>query len=416
MAVQQLKAAYLQIIRLAAVLGIVASAAAGCSKETDNPGDLPPKADERCVILYMPGRTLIPFYRQNLDGIVRAVDASVPGNGRILVAWQPESGKAVLQEIYYNTQKQACATQELKEYESFNAGDLADVAALLNDAVTAAPAKKYGLIIGCHGKAWVPASSGVLSSYAIGTTQLDNWIPVPGALPTRSFGDSGQELEVEDLAKAISNQKVQFEYLIFDACFMANIETLYDLRNTVDYVVASPCEIMAAGFPYDRIIPHLFTDESTIVALGKVCWEFWNFYENDWESVSSNEQSGCISLTVMSELEELATSMRNVKHGVQKTIDINTLQSYEGFNNHLFFDLGQYVEMSCADQGLVDAFNTQLERAFPKAYRFSTKQFYSAYNGQLNPINYYTGVTVSEPSKNSKATLNSTTAWYRSTH
>ena len=418
MAVQQLKTAYLQIGRLFLTVAFVAAIATSCSKGTDDPGYVPPKMAERCVILYMPGRSLISFYRQNLDGIARAINASVPGNGRMLVVWQPENrGKAVLQEVYYDTRKRACETRVLKEYESFAAGNPDDVAALLGDAVAAAPAKQYGLIIGCHGKAWVPASSGNLSSYALGgIPQPDDWIPVPGALPTRSFGDSGQELEIEELTEVIASQQVRFDYLIFDACFMANIETLYDLRNTVDYVVASPCEIMAAGFPYDRIVPHLFADETVIAALGKVCWEFWNFYENDWDSVSNNEQSGCISLAVMSELEGLATAMRNVKQGSQQIFDLNALQSYEGFNNHLFFDLGQYVEKSCTDQGLVDAFNEQLEKAFPTAYRLHTDQFYSVYNGRLNPVDYYTGVTVSEPSKNSKAPLNTSTAWYQATH
>ena len=107
---------------------------------------------------------------------------------------------------------------------------------------------------------------------------------------------------------------------------------------------------------------------------------------------------------------------RDIKQAPQQSFDLNTLQSYEGFNNHLFFDLGQYVEKSCTDQGLIDAFNEQLEKAFPTAYRLHTDQFYSVYNGRLNPVDYYTGVTVSEPSKNSKAPLNTSTAWYQATH
>lgn len=411
-----------EIRHLILLLG-VALLGAGCSKgkgSTADSGYNPPATAERCVILYMPGRSLRSFYQQNIDGICRAVNTTVPGNGRMLVCWQPEnSNRATLQEIYYDTRENGCEIRTLKQYESFAAEDPTQVAQLLRDAVAEAPARRYGLIIGCHGKAWVPSTAGNLSMNAVrpGTSAVeDGWTPAPGALMTRSFGDSSHELEISELASVLESQSVRFDYLIFDACFMANIETLYDLRHTVDYVVASPCEIMAAGFPYDRITPHLFADETPRSALEAACWEFWNFYENDWATISSNEQSGCISLAVMSELDALAAAMRNIKQAPQQIYDLNALQSYEGFNNHLFFDLEQYVGESCADTGLVDAFKTQLARAFPVSCRLNTAQFYSAYNNRLNPVSYYSGVTVSEPSRNSKAPDNSLTAWYQATH
>lgn len=409
-------------IRLLLLLCGVALLAAGCCKKDDTPGYNPPDMAERCVVLYMPGRSLSSFYEQNLEGIARAVSATVPGNGRMLVCWQPDnSNTARLEEIYYDSQRRRCESRTLKEYASFAAQSAGDVAMLLGDAVSAAPARHYGLIIGCHGKAWVPRTEGNLSKYTLGeerpqSPDEDLWLPVPGALPTRSFGDPGHELEIGELAGVLESQTVRFEYLIFDACFMANIETLYDLRNAVDYVVASPCEIMAAGFPYDRITPHLFADETPREALTAACREFWNFYENDWASISGNMQSGCISLAVMAELDALAAAMHDVKQATQQAVDIQTLQTYEGFTNHLFFDLRQYVEQSCTDQGLVDAFRAQFDRAFPAESRLNTAQFYSAYNGALNPVTYYSGVTVSEPSQNSKAPKNAETAWYQATH
>ena len=104
MAVQQLKAAYLQIVRTAGLWLLLLAAAlpAACSKQEKESGYNPPAMADRCVVLYMPGRDLDYFYRQNLDGIARAVNATVPGNGRMLVCWQPDNSRtAVLQEIYY---------------------------------------------------------------------------------------------------------------------------------------------------------------------------------------------------------------------------------------------------------------------------------------------------------------------------
>ena len=200
-------------------------------------------------------------------------------------------------------------------------------------------------------------------------------------------------------------------------CFMASIETLYDLRHAIDYVVASPCEIMAAGFPYDRILPHLFDDEELRPQLGEICREFWNFYQNDWNTISGNEQSGCISLTVMSELEALASEMRRVVEAPKTDFELSELQYYKGGTTKLFYDLGHYVQLSCGDQGTIDTFEAQLERAVPSEYRFHTPSYYSAYNNLLNPITCYTGITTSEPETTEPyASDFRHTSWYLATH
>ena len=423
MAIQQLKAAYLQIIRAAGLWLLLLAAAlpAACSKQEKEAesGYNPPAMADRCVVLYMPGRNLDYFYRQNLNGIARAVSTTVPGNGRMLVCWQPDNSRtAVLQEIYYDTQSRRCETRTLKEYDSFAAESPAGVAALLSDAVTAAPARQYGLIIGCHGKAWIPASSGALPrSRRAGGAAADVWTPAAGAKPTRSFGDTGHELDITELASVLEALPFRFDYLIFDDCFMANIETLYDLRHAIDYVVASPCEIMAAGFPYDRILPHLFDDEELRPQLGEICREFWNFYQNDWNTISGNEQSGCISLTVMSELEALASEMRRVVEAPKTDFELSELQYYKGGTTKLFYDLGHYVQLSCGDQGTIDTFEAQLERAVPSEYRFHTPSYYSAYNNLLNPITCYTGITTSEPETTEPyASDFRHTSWYLATH
>lgn len=389
-----------------------------CSRQEES-GYNPPAMADRCVVLYMPGRNLDYFYRQNLDGIVRAVSATVPGNGRMLVCWQPDNSRtAVLQEIYYNTRSRLCETLTLKEYGTFAAESPSSVAALLADAVAAAPARQYGLIIGCHGKAWIPASSGALPrSRRAGGAAADVWTPAAGAKPTRSFGDTGHELDITELASVLEALPFRFDYLIFDDCFMASIETLYDLRHAIDYVVASPCEIMAAGFPYDRILPHLFDDEELRPQLGEICREFWNFYQNDWNTISGNEQSGCISLTVMSELEALASEMRRVVEAPKTDFELSELQYYKGGTTKLFYDLGHYVQLSCGDQGTIDTFEAQLERAVPSEYRFHTPSYYSAYNNLLNPITCYTGITTSEPETTEPyASDFRHTSWYLATH
>ena len=62
-------------------------------------------------------------------------------------------------------------------------------------------------------------------------------------------------MDISELAAAIDGSGVRFDYLLFDACFMSSVEALYDLRRAADYIVASPCEVMAHGFPYTTSTP-----------------------------------------------------------------------------------------------------------------------------------------------------------------
>lgn len=388
---------------------------AACSKE--EPGYNPPALADRTVLLYMPGQSLSTYYKNNIQGIHTAVTDRALGNGRMLVCWQPEKQtSAVMLEIYYDRNKRRSETKTLKTYDDFNAGSAADVQRIFADAAELAPAQNYGLIIGCHSKAWIPASGGVLP-YSLRSAEPDDdvWTTAPGAKTTRSFGDTGYELDITELASAIETQSFRFDYLIFDDCFMANIETLYDLRRAVDYIVASPCEVMGDGFPYDRIVPHLFETGPVADRLAETCREFWNLYENEYQSTTWKEQSGCISLAVTSQLDALAEVMRRINEKGKQPFELSQLQYYEGLMTHLFYDLGHYVELSCGDPALVKEFTTQLDRAFPPESRLCTKQFYSQYNNGSNPVHFYTGVSVSEPSTKYVAE-NRMTNWYRDTH
>lgn len=380
-----------------------------------------PAVATQTVLLYMPGRDLLSFYCHNIEGVSAAVSDRIPGDGRMLVCFQPESQrKAVMQEIYYDALTNRCETGTLKSYDDFNAGSAEDVRRMLADAAELAPAQRYGLVIGCHGKAWIPARAGNITSYALrrdfaGHSEAEFWSPAPGAKQTRSFGDSGYELDIEVLAAVLESLPFRFDYLLFDDCFMANIETLYDLRRAVDYIIASPCEIMGAGFPYDRVMPHLFAEQGASHDLEKACWEFWNFYQNEWASLPGNEQSGCISMAVTAQLEALAEVMRRIKARGKQSFELTELQYYEGLRTHLFYDLGHYVALSCGDPALVDEFSAQLDLTFPAACRLNTPGFYSKYNDRLNPVHHYSGVSVSEPATR-YAAENRLTNWYRDTH
>ena len=79
-------------------------------------------------------------------------------------------------------------------------------------------------------------------------------------------------MEIADLAAALTGH---FDFIMFDACFMASVEVLYELRDKADYFIASPAEIISDGFPYEAAAPYFWGGEED---LKQVCREYYNYY------------------------------------------------------------------------------------------------------------------------------------------
>lgn len=377
----------------------------------------PAKAPQ-AVFLYMAGTDLLKYFRMNITRASTAIGKNVLGDGRFLALIQPEERTALALEIRYDAATKAAKVDTLRRYSDIVTTDRTTITRLLNEMAGLAPAERYGLIMGSHGSAWIPAQYQYLAPGVTPPPAEDYWIK-NGELVTRWFGSNGGvRTDITTLAASLQNADIRFEYLIFDACFMSSIETLYDLRDCTNFIVGSPAEIMGYGFPYDRITPPLFANGGTSYDLPSVCRNFYEFYLNDWKIYPGNAQSGCIALTVCSELEGLKEVMKRINAGKQKSWDANTLQYYENLSRHLFYDMGHYVESMCDDPALLEEFRTQFDKAFPPAYRLHTPKFYSGYGSgayiAVDPA-HYSGVSVSEPSSK-YTTDNRNTAWYRDTH
>lgn len=376
----------------------------------------PAKAPQ-VAILYMEGTDLLKYFRMNITRASTAIGKNVLGDGRFLALIQPEERTALALEIRYDAAAKAAEVDTLRRYSDIVSSDGPTITRLLNEMAEMAPAERYGLIMGSHGTAWVPAAYKYLTPGK--TPPAEDYWRKNGVFVTRWFGSNGNvRTDITTLAESLQNADIRFDYLIFDACFMSSIETLYDLQACADFIVGSPAEVMGYGFPYDRVIPPMFTNGGTTYNLESVCRNFYEFYLNDWNSLPGNAQSGCIALTVTSELDGLKEVMKRINAGKQKSWDAGTLQYYENLSTHLFYDLGHYVESMCDDPALLAEFRAQFDKTFPPACRMHTPQFYSGYGSgayiTVDP-DHYSGVSVSEPSSK-YTTENRNTAWYRDTH
>ena len=235
------------------------------------------------------------------------------------------------------------------------------------------PADSYGLILWSHGTGWIPP----LASSSSAAQE------VSGSAPQRTFGLDGKvELEIRDLAQAIP---YKLSFMLMDACFMGGIETAYEVKDSVDYYIGSPAEILTESFPYHKIMQHIFKSTPDYAA---VCKEYYDYYN----AKSGAERSATVALMDCSKLAEVAEVAKRVfdQYGERiASLDLSLLQPYfRGSGSKYFYDLKDLVD-AIADASLSAEFAAALESAVP--YKAATPYFIEL------PIRSFCGVSTYVP-------------------
>ena len=141
-------------------------------------------------------------------------------------------------------------------------------------------------------------------------------------------------------------------------------------------------------------------------------------------NMKNDNISACVAITVCRELDALAECVKRLNEAPQKdVIDLREIQVYEGLNMvnnpaHIFYDLEDAAIHACADEQVVEALSAQLNKTVIS--RYHTPSFYSAYNGKLNEIHHYCGLTTSAPMEFDPKSRYlyewKMTQWYKATH
>jgi hypothetical protein len=254
--------------------------------------------------------------------------------------------------------------------------------AVLNKIKVIFPAKEYGLILWSHATGWLPQGY-FNTSVSQGAFYEDPYKDI-----VKSFGeDRGVEMEVKELKGALP---FRFSFIIFDCCFMGGIETIYELRDKADYIVASPTEILAYGFPYDQIMHSLF---QTKLDLEQTCQLFYNYYNNQ----SGVHQSATISIYKTAELKQLADVTKSIFNNNRSKIATLTMSSVQPFfrlNKSWFWDLGHLIE-KIATPAEYEAFNTALSKVIvakwntPYFIDLEIKRYSGVSTYIQNPVNNF---------------------------
>lgn len=386
---------YLHILLLAVLL------LASCG-HTDEPKPDPEEeyTVDQTVIMFFPwSSNLKSYFIQNIADFSDAITDYASTSKNVIVCIESTPGEADIISLKYR--KGVCKRDTIEHYLDPQFTTVSGLTNMFDKITKASPSDKYSMIIGCHGMGWLPVTR---ASARATDNQLMHY-EYPNSL-TRYFGGASSEYQIEitDLAQAISDAGLKFEYILFDDCYMSSVEAAYDLRNATHYLIACPTEIMNYGFPYHKCGQYLLQSSDYDL----ICQAFYDFY------INYEYPYGTIAITDCSELENLATTVRAINTSETAEFNSSDIQVMDGYSPTIFYDLADVMEHKTTDATLLDNFLQQLDKTVP--YKAHTPRFFAQrINGSI-AINTYCGITTSEISTNSRAATVKQTAWYKATH
>ncbi len=306
---------------------------AACSNEI--PEQQPAKRSGRTVLAYLISNnkagSLDTYLRDNVIDMYTAL-GNMKESCTLLVFYRPYTGdaplsKPTLMSFYADgrgninnvaaltgselTFDAVCRIAQKKEYtmNSQIATDPAVMEEVFTDMQTVAPSDSYGLILGSHASGWMKGTS----------------------VPTKAFGDDdGYNIDIPDLADVLKNSfSEKLDFVLFDACMMGTAEVGYELRETTSYCIASVMETPVYGFPYDQILPYLYSEN---VDYSAVCHEFISFNK-------TKDVWGTCAVMDCSQMENLASAIKEKLsewEDALSSVSMRNVQQY-GVNSYKYF-------------------------------------------------------------------------------
>lgn len=392
----------------------------GMSSCTDEAFDVD-SVNKQTILVFMPwsggtnNQGLTPYLSNNIDSICQGIVAKKGlDDTRVLVFFSQSAGSSTLYDLQYDAAQKTVNRVALKTYEGTDYNSAQGFADILNEVKTQAEALNYALIIGGHGCGWTYADDwqdypNSAKAYFGVQSLYDTELPL-----TRFFGSVSKRensIDVTTLAEGIKLSGIKMQYILFDACYMGNVETAYELKDVANILICSSSEIMAAGLPYRTIWSYL---NGTTPSYSSIVSSSISFYENSDAPYLNMAAIDC------RQLDDLASVMKdiNAKYSLDASIPLDSIQPLDGFTPHLFYDLKTYVDSVCPTGVLKDKFNSQLKKVV-KASGY-TQQIFSSLSGKKGKkydVKSYCGLSISDPSEHVVATRGrEKTSWWKATH
>lgn len=267
---------------------------------------------DRVVLVYMGGdNDLSDDANSKIEALRNGWDKN--NRGKLLIYSDPSDDLPQLIEICI-CDKGNSIKKIIHTYEEENSASAEVLSRVIKEVKEQYPAPSYGLILFSHASGWLP--SGTLKN------------------PKSVLVDGKNEMSLADFAKAIPDKS--FDFIIFEACFMAGIEVVYELKGKADYILASSAEIVAPGFEeiYKESLSCLYRQEADLKGFTQSAFDYF-------DSQSGFLRSATFSIIKTTALENLGDYIKD-NCEPDKAIDIGAIQYFNRNSSKLFFDFEDY--------------------------------------------------------------------------
>ena len=304
---------------------------------------------------------------------------------KIRSGWQPGKGEMI---IYVDHKEDGACLLRISDvkgsnnyfrfdtiqyYGKENSADHAVVSRVINKMKQDYPADSYGMIFFSHASGWLP--EGMLAQ--------------PRSLVIDDGGSVRHEMEYYDFAAAIPDK--QFDFIILEACLMADVISMYELRNKTKYVLASSAEIVSPGFTYiyEKEIMGLYDTKNHV---SSVLTGFAQAYYDSITTrykVNDDNCSTTMSIIKMDEMESLASVTKTTLQGIsidETSLTISDIQTFDrpyglisgAQKKSRYFDLADVLE-NLVPETRYNSFIDRMEKTV--IWKASTERFLLGDNG-----------------------------------
>ncbi|RIY38152.1 hypothetical protein CKY20_00985 [Capnocytophaga canis] len=352
----------------------------GCNK--DEITGLTSLQKDKALFVYMIADNDLDFYATANINEMEAFIAENPDKGSIYAYIDRAKNRKTAHPLLYQISADTTAqinSKILKVYPEKDSSNEVVFKEVLNEVITLTTTKNEkirGLVLWSHGSAWLPKSSLLASNRATAVKSF-------GVDQTATEDTAiNSEMDIRKLAKSLVNY--HFDFLLFDACFMASIEVFYELKNSFDYIIASPTEVLATGFPYKDILIDMLENTVNYNNISKK-------YVSHFKQKQGILQSATVTTIKTSELKKFAYLFNKCLSQQTEKIDTTKWLQYDQEGSDYLFDIGDFLNHLQPNQTEIE-----LSKQFEKLIVCYDR---TSYFFNKIPLEKSTGVSIFVPNK-----------------
>lgn len=274
--------------------------------------------------------------------------------------------------------------ETIETYTPQNSASGETLRRVLTDMMARCPARSYGLIVFSHSTGWLP--QGALDNPSGYGKQQETAPPVTRTM----FDDNGTQMDMDEFAGQLPlpPDGSPYDYIVFESCFTAGVETAYALRDKADRLLVSSAEVLSPGFEevYPDALELLLRRDADVTGFARACFDSYDAKEGAYRSAT-------LSVIRTDALDALAEAMDGAL--TAEPLDEVSAASLQRFNRHdygLFFDLGECAELFAPQRypAICSAIDAAVE------YAAATPEFMRGYRNGFS-IGHHCGLTLYMP-------------------